>query len=183
MTPRTRWALWGVLLVGAASLAVFGDKTPVGADPAATVVAPRAPAARPPVANGAPHRPAAEPLEPLRDRQAQAAAALPPRGDLFATPAWRRAAPPAAARPVAAAAMAPPPPPPQAPALPYRFVGKLEEGGQWRLFLGRDDSAFVVREGDTLEAAWRVARIAPPQAVIQHLPTGQDRNLDIGPAP
>lgn len=178
-TPRARWVLWVLLLAGAAALAVFGDKTPAGAG--------AAPAGRP--ASSAAVRPAAvrsakapEPIEPLLPREQQASAALPPRADLFATPAWRRPPAPAPTT-VAAPASTPPPPPPQAPPLPYRLIGRKFDGSAWELFLGRDDTPFVVREGDTLEAAWRLQKIAPPLATFKHLGTGQERSLEIGPLP
>lgn len=178
-TPRARWALWGLLLAGAAALAVFGDKTPAGAGAAPAVRAAASGPARPaPVRNTK----APEPIEPLLPRELQASAALPPRADLFATPAWRR--PPAPAPAAAAApASAPPPPPPQAPPLPYRVIGRKFDGQAWELFLGRDDTPFVVRQGDTLEGAWQVQKIAPPLATLRHLATGQERSLEIGPSP
>lgn len=178
-TPRARWALWGLLLAGAAGLALFGDKTPAGAGAVPAVHAAASGAARPAPARSAK---APEPIEALLPREPQASAALQPRADLFATPAWRRpAAPPAAA--AAAPASAPPPPPPQAPPLPYRVIGRKFDGSTWELFLGRDDTPFVVREGDTLEAAWRLQKIAPPLATFRHLATGQERSLEIGPSP
>jgi hypothetical protein len=180
-TPSRRWLLWLALLAGAAALAFFGDKTPPGS---------ARPAARPtptpgPSTPATPPRPRAtaavlEPIEWLLPRAELAAAALPPRADLFATPAWRQPAPP----PVAKAA--PPPasaPPPAAPPQPYTVIGKKFEAGAWELFLGRADNAFVLREGDSLEAAWRVEKIEPPKATLRHLSTGQAQTLDIGPAP
>ncbi len=189
-TPKARWLLWLALLAGAAALALFGDKTPPGAAPgpaAATALA--LPATATATASAPPASPprtrAAAPLEAieaLQPRAALAAAALPPRADLFATPSWRQPAPAAAAK---AAPPAPPAsaPPPAAPPLPYTVIGKKLEAQTWELFLGRGENAFIVREGATLEAAWLVEKIEPPRATLRHLSTGQTQVLDIGPAP
>jgi hypothetical protein len=179
-TLSRRWLVWLTLLAGAAGLAVFGDKTPPGA---ARSLSPASSAARglpPPAPRPRTTAPAAVPIEQLLPRAALAAAP-PPRGDLFATPAWRQPPPPA--MPVRAEAMqaplvAPPPPP-----LPYRSIGKKLEGPVWQIFLVRDDIPYVVSVGDTLESVWRVERIAPPQAALRHLPSGHEISLDIGPAP
>jgi len=179
--PPGRWLLWLVLLAAAAGLALFGDKTPPGAARLAPAAA--APAAA--VANPVRARPAVvavEPLQALLPRAPQAAAALPPRADLFATPAWRaRPAPPPIAK--AASVPAAPPPPPRAPPAPYRFIGKQFDDAGWQVFLGREDTSFIVRQGDTVEGSWRVERIEPPALSLLHLPTGQAQSLDIGAAP
>jgi hypothetical protein len=178
-----RWLLWLALLAGAGALAFFGDKTPPGAARPAAAVSSASPAS---VAFTSPPRTRTaaplEAIEALLPRADLAAAALPPRADLFATPSWRQPAP----APVVKAVPPAPPasaPPPAAPPVPYTVIGKKLEAGAWELFLGRGDSAFVVAEGATLEAAWRVEKIAPPQATLRHLSTGQTQTLDIGPAP
>jgi hypothetical protein len=179
-TPSLRWLLWLALLAGAGALAFFGDKTPPGAARPAAAVTPAAQssASLPRTRTAAP----LEAIEALLPRAELAAAALPPRADLFATPSWRQPAP----TPVVKAAPPAPPasaPPPAAPPVPYTVIGKKLEAGAWELFLGRGDSAFVVAEGATLEAAWRVEKIAPPQATLRHLSTGLTQTLDIGLAP
>lgn len=62
----------------------------------------------------------------------------------------------------------PPPPPPSpsspaAPPLPYTFLGKQQQDGRWRLFLGRADRTIIAKVGDVLDRTYRVDSIAPPQ--------------------
>lgn len=170
-TRRMRWAILLALLAGAGWLAVFGDKTPAGAARVAST-----PAVLPPVRGTPPAKTAtAPPLEALLPRTALAPTRK-PMADLFAVAAWRVTAPP-------------PPPPaaparitetPAAPAPNYKVLGKKREGNTWEVFLGREELSFIVRTGDTLEAAWRVDRIEPPAMTLTHLPSGQSRTLPIG---
>ncbi len=95
---------------------------------------------------------------------------VPPR-DLFAAHSW--APPPAPApAPVMAAPVAPP--------LPYTYVGKKLENGEWEVYLARGEQTFAVRTGATLEAAYRVDTIAPPVMTLTYLPLAQTQNLSIG---
>jgi hypothetical protein len=172
---RGRMKLWLPLLAVAAGLALFGDKTPAGS---ARVVASSARlpalAATPPRAGAAPAS-APEVLEPLRARRELVVPAGDGTADLFASPRWSRS-PPAASAPVAVEA----PPPVLPPA--YRVLGKKQENEAWELFLGRDDSSYVVRAGDVLDGTWRVEQIDPPTATLVHLPSGAKHPLPIGDA-
>jgi hypothetical protein len=169
VTPgRARWLLWGVLLAGAAWLAVFGDKAPARGEIAlptrvAAVEAPRA-------------APASEPVVSLLPRAPSTSDGLdrPDAGNPFAPRQWH--APPPAPAPIAAV------PAPAAPPLPYAFLGKKQEGGAWEVYLARGDQSFVVREGQTLEGQYRVGRIAPPQLELTYLPLGLPQTLAIGEA-
>jgi len=79
-----------------------------------------------------------------------------------------------------AAVNAAPPPPPSAPPLPFQYIGKAAEAGQWEVFLGRGDQTFVVRKGSTIEGTYRVDAIAPPTISITYLPMNQVQQLNIG---
>lgn len=87
--------------------------------------------------------------------------------------------------PAATPAPTPPPPPviqaPAPPPLPYRYLGKQKrEGEAWQVFLLRQDQVFVVREGELLESAYRVERIAPPTLSLRDLASQQTQTLNIG---
>jgi hypothetical protein len=179
--PARRWWLWLPLLAAAAWLAVFGDKP---ADPVALSVparreqtvqaAPRPiPTAASKIAAGA----RTEPIEALVSRDQWAAAApaaleavsAAAKRDLFSSRNWN---PPQ----VVAVATAPP----AAPPLPFAFLGKKLEGEVWEVYLARGDQTFIVREGSSVDGAYRVDKIAPPLVALTYLPLGQSQTLPIG---
>lgn len=132
--------------------------------------------ARRPQAQSGGARPTPQPVA-LRPRNSlwDAPAARAPARDLFAP-----TLPPPPA-PVAA----PPPPPPaplQPPPLPYVYLGKRLDGDGWDVFLGRGEHTFIVREGATIEGAYRIDRIQPPRLEITYLPLGHPQTLAIGTA-
>lgn len=73
-----------------------------------------------------------------------------------------------------------PPPPPLAPPLPFQFLGKQMDDGQWQVFLGRQDRTYVVRTGDVIEGTYHVDQIAPPLLTLTYLPLKQPQTLSIG---
>lgn len=75
-----------------------------------------------------------------------------------------------------------PPPPPQAPALPFKYMGKLMEGGEIVVFLAKQDSNYVVRAGDKLDSNYQVDEIQPGVMTFTYLPLGQKQTLAIGAA-
>jgi len=169
-----RWWLWLPLLAVAFWLAIFGDKAPAGAE----ISQPTRPrAAAPAVADavaGTPTEPTVVALlgrDALYPRSSPDADSSKPR-DPFSSRSWAPPPTPAAA-PVAA-------PAPTAPPLPYAFIGKKFESGQWEVFLSRGEQSFVARPGQTLEGSYRVERIAPPSLTLTYLPLGQEQTLAIG---
>ncbi|MGY4829026.1 hypothetical protein ACVNIS_10650 [Sphaerotilaceae bacterium SBD11-9] len=166
-----------ILLPGlalAAYLALFADKTPQGGAKAAV------PASRPAatVAVAAPKgKPVAalERIEPLVPRKLLVHSAD-PSADLFASPSWSAAPLPAPVAPTA------PPAPQEVQVAPpnYRVLGKKLENGVWEVYLGRDDTSFIVRAGDTLEGTWRVDKVEPPSVSMTHVPSGSVHSLPIG---
>lgn len=91
--------------------------------------------------------------------------------DLFERRSWSPPRPPA------------PPPPkvaPTAPPLPFTFLGKKFQDGQWEIFLGNGDFTYVVREGLTFAAAYQVQSIQPPIMTLVYLPLNQPQTLAIG---
>lgn len=184
--PSARWRLWSPLLLGAAALALFGDKSPVDAVvPATTTVgAQRSPApygvTLEPANRGASNLspvPQALPMDLPIDRVRLYPLAQSPRQtrDLFSAVSWL---------PVPAApAPAPSPRAETGPALPsLTVVGKKYEAQQWEVYLARGDHTLIAREGTTIDDGLRVDRIAPPMMTLTMVATGQTMTLNIGEA-
>ncbi|MDD5297052.1 MAG: hypothetical protein PHU46_09070 [Rhodocyclaceae bacterium] len=122
--------------------------------------------------------PTKKPAASARTSAAPAVAALPKAGvapgvgrleaegaDLFPARSWRPAPPPAA------------PVPPSAPPLPYEYKGRLEEGGQSRVFLARQQTMLVVKQGDTLDGLYHVDAVTPWTVEFTYLPLKQKQSL------
>lgn len=113
-----------------------------------------------------------------RPPSAQESPKLPPRGlppaaaDPFAPVSWYVPPP----EPPAA-----PPPPPSAPALPFTYLGRLEEDGQTLVFLAGSQRHYAVRPGDVLESQWRLEQAQGPRLVFRYLPLDQTRTLEFTP--
>lgn len=177
--------LWSALLLGAAALALLGDKSPVDA-----VVSATAGAQPPAAANAALSSPAERSAFKLRSAPQALALDLPldraglyppaqpssrPRRDLFAVVSWLPAP--------AAAAAAPPRPAETGPAWPtLTVVGKKHEAQQWEVYLAQGDRTQIAREGATIDDGLRVERIAPPTMTLTVVATGQTMTVDVGEA-
>lgn len=178
----SRWALYGTALLGAAALALFGDKTPLPPSEAEVVGATTAPRRnamidvaqpRADVASSGPPGAAETQWIAVRPRQSlwhSEQSRLPIR-DIFAL----SSSPPAPKPPPSAPAL-----PPQAPPLPFTFLGKRSDGTQWQVFLGRGDQTLIVQEGSTIEGAYRIDAVKPPTLTMTYLPLAQTQTLTIG---
>lgn len=102
-----------------------------------------------------------------------------PPVDLFAAPR-----PMATDSEQAAAKAAPPPPapPPQAPALPFRFIGRQDGDGAPLIFLEQQQQTHIVRIGETVADGWRLDRAEDQALVFTYVPLGQQRLLATGSA-
>lgn len=101
----------------------------------------------------------------------------PPREPLMAPRGWQPPPPP----PVAAVA----PPPPQAPPLPYRYLGRLEDPqGGTTVFLGEGPQArpIAVRQGDRL-SQYQVEAVGANGMTLIYLPLNQKQQLLFGNTP
>ena len=98
---------------------------------------------------------------------------------LFAATRWAAAA-------ASAHASAPPVPtvtqpvPLQAPALPFRVLGRYDDGGRMAVFLQQDDRNFVVHVGDVLDERYKVERLDGATLTLRYLPLNQLQSLDVG---
>jgi hypothetical protein len=179
-----RRLLLGLLLVIAAWLALFGDKTPSdppGGDVVQPLAARRGAGPSTPSAAGRRSRSA----EAAGDPATLEVAALIPRDelipvlaekakgrDLFPSSSWAPP-PPKPEKP-------PKPPPPLAPPLPFVYLGKKFQAGQWEVYLGRGEELFIVRQGMTLAGVYRVQEIMPPTLTLVYLPLKQSQTISIG---
>jgi hypothetical protein len=70
----------------------------------------------------------------------------------------------------------------QAPALPFRALGRYEEDGNVVFFLQHNDQNLVVRLGDTIAADYKVESLQDNLLTLRHLPSNQSQTLDVGGA-
>jgi hypothetical protein len=86
--------------------------------------------------------------------------------------------------PTLPALTAPPPPAlaPTAPPLPFKYIGKLGDDGQYTVFLSAQNKNYAVKLGDTVIQTYRVDEIKPPVMILTYLPTNTKQNMQIGEA-
>ena len=108
----------------------------------------------------------------LRERHATDKNDTPP--DAFAARDWTPPPPP----------LPPPPPPaaPQAPPLPFTYLGKQLEDGEWTVFLAHQDRTYALKADAPIESSYRIDRIAPPTLTLIYLPLQQAQTIFIGSA-
>ena len=99
--------------------------------------------------------------------------------DPFAPRGWQAPPPPPLVQQTVAATAqqiaptAPPGPPP----LPFRFVGRLNDGGQQVVYLSHGEQTVIARNGETLEGTYKVLGIEPQRIEFEHIPTGEKQVL------
>lgn len=158
---RQRWLLLGMTLALALALTVLyygllSDKPGTAPSEAGPASMPTLPPPAPPAQNPPP-APLAEAL------------------DIFAVRTWE---PPT---PVEDAATAAPPPPPQAPPLPFRYAGKLEEAGLPPIFfLLQGEQILAVRPGDLIDGKYRVGKLEGDQLHFLYRPLKIKQSLPVG---
>lgn len=102
--------------------------------------------------------------------------------DAFAVRDWTPPPPPAP--PQQAAAPAEPPPPPQAPPLPFKYLGRLEESPERTVwYLGQGERLLVVSTGDVIDKTYRVEGFEAGQLRFTYLPLKTPQSLLVGGAP
>ena len=77
----------------------------------------------------------------------------------------------------------PKPPPPQAPPLPFKYLGQLQDGRDIVLFLDHGAQTLLARVGDTLDGRYRIDAINPRQATFTYLPLNQTQTLTLRTRP
>ena len=96
-----------------------------------------------------------------------------PRAELFGSQSWRPPVPRVESAP---------PPAPVAPPLPYKYAGKLVQGGQFSILLSKGDAVFPVKEGETLDGAYRVEAVSETQVTLIYLPLKHRETVPIASA-
>jgi len=91
------------------------------------------------------------------------------QGALFGPRAWQPPPSQVAAKP----------PVPTAPPMPYRFAGKLLQDGKLQVFLSKGDATIPVREGETLDGAYRVESIGEDQITLVYLPLKHKESIPV----
>jgi hypothetical protein len=105
----------------------------------------------------------ATPAGPARMRHSQANA--------FASTSWLP--------PVPKPKPAPPPPPPRAPALPFVYLGRVQDGAAVTAFVSLAGRNHVLHSGDTV-AGYRVESITPTDMTFVYLALGEKQRLSFG---
>ena len=73
-----------------------------------------------------------------------------------------------------------PPPPPQAPALPFSYMGRWQEGGETTYYLARGTAPVSVHAGQVLDGVWRLEPVTGGMLNFTYLPLNQTRSLRTG---
>lgn len=125
----------------------------------------------------------AEASAPAAIEPAPAAAAPEPAAevrDLFAVRDWSPPPPPVAPAVAPVAASPPREASPAAPALPFEYLGKLQRAQRTQVFLVRGERLYAVFEGDLIEDAYRVEKIADRVMTLRYLPLDVVQQLSVG---
>ena len=94
------------------------------------------------------------------------------RAPLFSSRSWQPPAPKISTAPQV-------PPAPTAPPMPYRYAGKLEQGGRQSVLLAKGDMVFPINEGETLDGAYRVESIGETQITLTYLPLAREERIPV----
>ncbi|PSS57801.1 hypothetical protein [Pseudomonas sp. BBP2017] len=102
--------------------------------------------------------------------------------DLFPSKSWKPAAQLATVteQPVIVAPVALPP---AAPALPFQFVGRLDDRDDQQVFLQSGEKLYVVRRGDVIDDVYRIEHISATELSLVYLPLHLSQTLSVGSAP
>lgn len=126
-----------------------------------------------------PRSTATQAVDVLQIRPREASAGDDDALKLFGTTRW--AVPPKQV--TAPIAVSPAPEPvaaPQAPAVPFRVLGRYVENGQVAVFLMHNDQNLVVRVGDTIAEQYRVESLNGAILTLRYLPMNIQQTLDTG---
>jgi len=69
---------------------------------------------------------------------------------------------------------------PQAPPLPYQYLGKKSEDGQWEVYLALNDELRIARLNTVIDGKYRVDSLSPVSLVLTYLPLNQAQTLSLG---
>jgi hypothetical protein len=63
--------------------------------------------------------------------------------------------------------------------MPYRYAGKLVQGGRQSVLLAKGDMVFPINEGETLDGAYRVESIGETQITLTYLPLAREERIAV----
>jgi len=63
--------------------------------------------------------------------------------------------------------------------MPYRYAGKLVQGGRQSVLLAKGDMVFPINEGETLDGAYRVESIGETQVTLMYLPLAREERIAV----
>jgi hypothetical protein len=69
---------------------------------------------------------------------------------------------------------------PQAPPLPYQYLGKKAEDGQWEVYLTLNDELRIARLNTVIDGKYRVDSLSPVSLGLTYLPLNQAQTLSLG---
>ncbi|MDH0301867.1 MULTISPECIES: hypothetical protein [unclassified Pseudomonas] len=72
---------------------------------------------------------------------------------------------------------------PTAPALPFQFIGRLDDRDDLQVFLQSGDKLYVVRQGDVIDDTYRLDHVSATELNLVYLPLHQPQTLSVGSAP
>lgn len=163
MTARTRWLILGSVLTATLAAMVWVDDQPPQAP--VTPAAVKKNKAGNPVIKAQNLRLALEHIQRTHGAEAEQIQ------DVFKAKSWY--VPPPPPKPV-------PPPPPAPPPLPFKYMGKLLDGGNLTVFITKQDRNYAVKAGDTIEGAYRVDSVEAQRVLFTYLPLNMQQTLVIG---
>lgn len=101
-------------------------------------------------------------------------ATFPAPVDLFAVRTWEPPPPPPSPPP--------PPPPPQAPPLPFRYLGRIDEAGQKAFMLSYGEQLLSVTVGSSIDDKYRLEKFEGGQLIFLYRPLNTYQTLTVGTA-
>jgi hypothetical protein len=63
--------------------------------------------------------------------------------------------------------------------MPYRYAGKLLQGGRESVLLAKGDIVFPINEGETLDGAYRVESIGETEMTLTYLPLAREERIPV----
>jgi len=72
---------------------------------------------------------------------------------------------------------------PTAPALPFQFIGRLDDRQDRQVFLQHGEKLYVVRQGDVIDDTYRIEQISATELSLVYLPLHLSQTLSVGSAP
>ncbi|MGH8389217.1 MAG: hypothetical protein ACRESJ_27675 [Pseudomonas sp.] len=106
---------------------------------------------------------------------------LSPTGDLFTAGSWK-VAPKLASVTEQPVNVAPVVQAPTAPAMPFQFIGRMDDRTDLQVFLQSGEKIYVVRKGDVIDATWKIERISDMELSLVYLPLHLSQTLSVGSA-